>query len=58
MSRIRRCGCLLLQLFREIADENAYRRYLAAHGREHSPAEWKRFSEWRLGIKYTRAKCC
>ncbi len=45
-------------LLREIGDENAYRRYLAAHGRPHSGAEWRRFCDRRLRSKYQRAKCC
>jgi hypothetical protein len=49
---------LLLAVLREIADENAYARHLAAHGRAHSPAEWRRFSADHFGRKYTRAKCC
>jgi len=58
MKRVRRFGGLVLALLRELADENAYRRHLEAHGRTHSPAEWRRFSEERLRARYTRAKCC
>ncbi len=49
---------LLLDLLREIADENAYRRHLAVHGCEHSPGEWRKFCDNRLLSKYERAKCC
>ena len=49
---------VLLAILREIADESAYARHLAAHGRAHSGAEWRRFSEEHLRRKYTRAKCC
>jgi hypothetical protein len=49
---------LVLALLRELADENAYARHLAAHGRPHSGEEWRRFSEERLRAKYARAKCC
>jgi len=49
---------LLLRILRELADESAYARHLAAHGREHSGVEWRRFSEERLRAKYARAKCC
>ena len=55
---MKKVGRLLLALLRELADENAYRRHLEAHGREHSAEEWRRFSEERLGAKYERAKCC
>ena len=44
---MRRCGAsarLLLAILRELADESAYRRHLAAHGRAHSGEEWRRFS--------------
>jgi hypothetical protein len=49
---------LVLYLLRELADENAYQRHLALHGRAHSGPEWRRFSEERLRAKYARAKCC
>jgi hypothetical protein len=55
---MRRFGRLLLALLRELADESAYQRHLAAHGRKHSAAEWQKFSEDRLSAKYTRPKCC
>ncbi len=48
----------LLTLLREISDENAYQRYLAAHNRPHSAEEWRRFSDARLQSKYQQAKCC
>ena len=55
---MRRLCRLLWELLRELSDENAYARHLAAHGRTHSPEEWRRFSEERLRAKYARAKCC
>jgi hypothetical protein len=55
---LRRAAHLVMALLRELADENAYRRHLAAHGRPHSGEEWRRFSEERLGAKYSRPKCC
>ncbi|HEX3879066.1 MAG TPA: hypothetical protein VHW24_18900 [Bryobacteraceae bacterium] len=58
MKRLRRFGELILALLREIGDENAYQRHLDAHGRTHSGAEWRRFSEERMRAKYARAKCC
>ena len=58
MSRLRRLGALVLALLRELSDENAYKRHLAAHGRAHSAQEWRHFSKHRLEAKYTRAKCC
>jgi hypothetical protein len=58
MTRLRRCAAMLLELLRELSDENAYKRHLAAHGRAHSQEEWRHFSEHRLQAKYSRAKCC
>ena len=49
---------LLLQILREIGDQNAYARHLAAHGASHSGAEWRRFSDERFRAKYQKAKCC
>jgi hypothetical protein len=58
MNRLRKLGRFILELLRELGDENAYRRHLAAHGREHSRAEWRRFSDERLRARYIRPKCC
>ena len=55
---MRRLWRLAVSLLRELADENAYRRHLEAHGCVHSGAEWRRFSEERMREKYARAKCC
>jgi hypothetical protein len=49
---------ILAGILKEIADESAYERHLRAHGRSHSPEEWRRFSDERLRAKYARAKCC
>jgi hypothetical protein len=48
----------ILDLLREIGDQNAYARHLAAHNLEASGAEWRRFSDERFRAKYQRAKCC
>jgi len=58
MNGLRRVASLVLALLRELSDENAYQRHLAAHGRAHSGEEWRHFSEHRLRAKYARAKCC
>ncbi len=58
MRRLRTFGRLLWGLLRELADENAYRRHLALHGRAHSGEEWRRFYEERLYRRFTRPKCC
>ena len=58
MSILRRAGRLAMAILRELSDESAYRRHLESHGRKHSGAEWRRFSEERMRQKYARAKCC
>ena len=58
MKQLRAFGRLIIALLKELADENAYERHLVAHGRRHSPEEWRRFSDGRLRAKYQRAKCC
>lgn len=58
MSALKKFFTLVYRTLREIGDENAYARHLRLHGREHSGAEWRRFSEERLRQKYQRAKCC
>ncbi len=55
---MRRLTRILIGLLRELSDENAYRRHLAAHGRAHSKDEWRRFTEERYAAKFRRAKCC
>jgi hypothetical protein len=49
---------ILLQILREIGDQNAYARHLAAHKAVDSGEEWRRFSDERFRAKYQNAKCC
>jgi hypothetical protein len=58
VKRVRNFGRFVIALLREIGDESAYQRHLAAHGVAPSGAEWRRFSEARLRAKYAKAKCC
>jgi hypothetical protein len=58
MRHLRSVGSFILRLLREIGDENAYQRHLAAHGLQPSGTEWRNFSTERLRAKYTRPKCC
>ena len=58
MKRLKRFGKFVMELLRELSDENAYRRHLTVHGRAPSREEWKRFSEERLRARYIRPKCC
>ena len=58
MSLIKKTGSLLLALLRELADENAYQRYLVRRGVTASPEEWRQFSNARLAARFERPKCC
>ncbi len=48
----------ILAILRELADENAYRRHLVAHGGVNTPEEYRRFQTEHFKAKYQRAKCC
>ncbi len=58
MTALRSMARILVGILKELADENAYERHLRVHGRAHSGAEWRRFSEERMAAKFTRPKCC
>ena len=58
MKALRRLLRIILGVLRELADQNAYARYLARHGVVHSPTEWRRFTEHRFHAKYSQTKCC
>jgi hypothetical protein len=58
MKLLRQVRFVVMGLLRELADESAYERHLAAHGRVRSGEEWRRFSEERLRAKYSKPKCC
>lgn len=58
MKLLRALGASILALLRELADENAYRRHLDAHGWAHSPQAWRAFSDERAKMRYSKAKCC
>jgi hypothetical protein len=58
MRRLRELWRVLAGLVRELSDESAYRRHLAHHGCEHSPAEWRRFADERHRSKFARPRCC
>jgi hypothetical protein len=58
MKGSRRFFNLVLELLRELGDQNAYQRYLAYHHRVHSREEWRRFQEARLDTKYRGSRCC
>ena len=51
-------GSFAAELCRELSDERAYARHLAVHRREHTPDEWRRFSDARLKAKFARGRCC
>ena len=58
MRLLRTIAVGIAELLREISDENAYARHLAAHGAVHSGEEWRRFSDEQFRMKYRQAKCC
>ncbi len=58
MKRLRAFGKIVIGILRELSDESAYARHLAALGRPHSGAEWRHFCEHHLRAKYSRPKCC
>ena len=58
MKLLRNIAAGITTLLREISDQNAYARYLAARGLEHSGEQWRRFSDERFRAKYRKAKCC
>lgn len=58
MRRLKELWHILVGILKEISDESAYERHLRAHGRTHSPEEWRRFSDSWMKQKYQRAKCC
>jgi len=49
---------IILEILREISDQNAYARHLEAHHAIDSGLEWRRFSDERFKAKYQNAKCC
>ena len=58
MRRWRRVRWFVGELLRELSDEKAYARHLAAHGKQHSGEEWRLFCEERLRAKYSTPRCC
>ena len=56
--RLAQLGRILMGILREIGDENAYARHLAARGVAPSKDEWRLFSDARMKRKYMGAKCC
>ena len=57
-SAVRAAMQLAIGLLRELGDENAYARFLAATGRTRSRESWRHFTDERLRAKYVRPKCC
>lgn len=58
MRRLREFARIVAGILKELSDESAYERHLAAHKRAHSGEEWRRFCEERLRAKYANPKCC
>jgi hypothetical protein len=49
---------ILTGILKQLSDEGAYARHLAARGVAPSGEEWRRFSEAQMRRKYSNAKCC
>ena len=58
MNALRELGRTLMAILRELADENAYHRHLAAHGCADSAEEYRKFQTEHFKAKYQRARCC
>lgn len=58
MNTLRKIIATVVNLAKELADENAYERHLARSGRRRCGEEWRRFSDARLRRKYQNGKCC
>jgi hypothetical protein len=49
---------ILKGILDELSDQNAYRRYLLAHGTEHTPTAWREFQDEHWRAKSRRGRCC
>ena len=49
---------ILRGIVAELSDQNAYHRYLTAHGETDSPAAWRRFQDHHWAAKSRRGRCC
>jgi hypothetical protein len=49
---------ILRGIVAELSDQNAYRRYLVAHGVTHSPDAWRAFQDEHWRAKSRRGRCC
>jgi hypothetical protein len=58
MKQLRSLGRLLVEILREIFDENAYRRYLCRTGLDHSIQAYRSFMEERDHGMARRPRCC
>jgi hypothetical protein len=58
MKLLRRFAAIVKGIIDEIADQNAYRRHLAAHGTRDSGAEWRKFCDERWEAKARLGRCC
>jgi hypothetical protein len=55
---MKRLLAILRGILDELSDQNAYRRYLLAHGIEHSPEVWREFQDEHWHAKSRRGRCC
>jgi len=55
---MRRLLEILRGILAELSDQNAYRRYLVAHGVTDSPTAWRAFQDEHWLAKSRRGRCC
>jgi hypothetical protein len=55
---MKRLLAILQGILDELSDQNAYRRFLAVHGLQHSPAAWREFQDEHWRSKSRRGRCC
>jgi hypothetical protein len=55
---MKRLLAILRGIVDELSDQTAYRRFLVAHGVEHSPTAWREFQDEHWQAKSRRGRCC
>ena len=58
MSYLRSFVDIVRGILNELADQNAYRRFLDTHGQTHSPQAWRQFQDEHWQAKSRRGRCC
>ncbi len=55
---MKRLLTILRGILDELSDQSAYRRFLVAHGVQHSPTAWREFQDEHWQAKSRRGRCC